>query len=309
MPFPLLTVEQACEALASVGIRVSTAALHVEPRDERWVVRLPPGRLAWFAVSREGRARLATERRVLRVLEARCRFRAPRVLHEGADGDFDVRAMLPGETDPFRLFDATARDPALAARIGAAIGALLANQHLHVPAADVADWLPGRPRWPALSDELRAQLPLVVDDAALLDRIDAVLSAYDAVTVADRDRVLVHADVGFHNLGVDPESLVVHGIFDYDGAAFADRHHDFRYLVFLRDDEPLLEGALAVYEPAVGLPISRDRVTLYNAACAVAFLAHRAGTRPNERPCGRTLDEDLGWTRAAVTRALVAVRT
>src|SRR2546427_4524466 len=34
---------------------------------------------------------------------------------------------------------------------------------------------------------------------------------------------------GFHNLAIDATSLAVSGLFDYDGAAWADRHHDFRY--------------------------------------------------------------------------------
>jgi hypothetical protein len=37
-----------------------------------------------------------------------------------------------------------------------------------------------------------------------------------------------------------------------EDAAWADRHQDFRYLVFAHDDEEMLDGALEVYEPAVG---------------------------------------------------------
>jgi aminoglycoside phosphotransferase (APT) family kinase protein len=50
--------------------------------------------------------------------------------------------------------------------------------------------------------------------------------------VAARDRALVHGDLGLHNLALDPETDAVNGVFDYDGAAWADRHHDFRYLPF-----------------------------------------------------------------------------
>jgi hypothetical protein len=34
----------------------------------------------------------------------------------------------------------------------------------------------------------------------------------------------------------------VHGLFDYEGAAWADRHHDFRYLAFDLDRDELLGG-------------------------------------------------------------------
>jgi hypothetical protein len=45
-------------------------------------------------------------------------------------------------------------------------------------------------------------------------------------------------------------------------------------------------------------------VILYNAASAITFLAYRAGTAPDERSCGRTLAQDLAWTRQAVARVL-----
>jgi aminoglycoside phosphotransferase (APT) family kinase protein len=147
-------------------------------------------------------------------------------------------------------------------------------------------------------------MPRVLHDAALQEGIDAVLSAYDAAEPAADDRVLVHGDLGLHNLAVDPETYAVRGVFDWDGAAWADRHHDFRYLIFHPVNDALLEAAIAVYEPVVGRTISRARVALYNAACAIGFLADRAGTAPEDRPCGRTLAEDLAWTRDAVTRAL-----
>ena len=96
------------------------------------------------------------------------------------------------------------------------------------------------------------------------------------------------------------------GVFDWDGAAWADRHHDFRYLIFHPVNDALLEAAIAVYEPAVGCSIVRDRVRLYNAACAVGFLADRGDASPDARPCGRTLAEDLAWTRGAVDVVLAS---
>lgn len=122
--------------------------------------------------------------------------------------------------------------------------------------------------------------------------------------VADADRALVHTDVGFHNLGIDPRTFAVQGIFDYEGAAWADRHHDFRYLVFDFDGYDTLDAASETYESATGYAIQRGRVLLYNAACAVTFLAFRAGISPDVRWCGRTLAEDVRWSQHAVTSAL-----
>ena len=113
--------------------------------------------------------------------------------------------------------------------------------------------------------------------------------------------MLVHGDLGFHNIAVDPGTDELLGVFDYDSAAWADRHHDFRYLVFGDDDESVLDGALEVYEPAMAVRIDRSRVRLCNAACAISFLAFRCGVPPEARSCGRTLAEDLAWVRAALS--------
>src|SRR5215470_10995447 len=129
-----------------------------------------------------------------------------------------------------------------------------------------------------------------------------VIERYEAVPIRADDRVLIHGDVGLHNLALDPESDAVNGIFDYDSAAWADRHHDFRYLLFDVAREDMLDAALEIYEPEVGRMIDRDRVRLYNAACAVSFLAFRVGTAPDQKSCGRTLAEDLRWVRTALSK-------
>src|SRR5580704_17089859 len=122
----------------------------VEARGERWMVRLPEQRLAWFAASELGRERLVTERRVLRLLEARCRFGAPRVLLEGSGGDLDVRTIVPGDADPWNVYAAVRADTDAASHPGVAVGTILAEQHTLIHAADVEGWvLPRAPEWPA----------------------------------------------------------------------------------------------------------------------------------------------------------------
>ena len=132
------------------------------------------------------------------------------------------------------------------------------------------------------------------------------MDAYEEVSVEEADQALVHADVGFHNLAIDPESHTVNGIFDYGGAAWADRHHDFRYLVFDLERYEMLEAASSAYEAVAGRRIRRDRVLLYNAACAISYLAFRVGIKADERWCGRTLAEDLRWSNHAIAKVLDA---
>lgn len=303
-PLESLDPARASQLLGAAGLDLRPSELSVEAHEERWLVRLPNRQLAWFAASAPGLARLRAERRVLRLLEARCSFAAPRVLFESADGELDVRSMVPGTRDPFSVFVEARARRELAVEMGRAIGAILAEQHSRIGAADVAEWLPLRPAWPEPRDWIRERLPRVVDDGGLIARAEAVIDTYESVAVEDSDRALVHTDVGFHNLGIDPHSFAVHGIFDYDGAAWADRHHDFRYLVFDLDRYEMLDAAAAAYATVVGYEIQRSRVLLYNAACAVSFLAYRAGIRPDVRWCGRTLPEDIAWSEHAIAKAL-----
>jgi len=53
--------------------------------------------------------------------------------------------------------------------------------------------------------------------------------------------------------------------------------------------------------------IDRSRVRLYNAACAISFLAFRRGVPPDARSCGRTLAEDLRWVRFALSSIGIGV--
>jgi hypothetical protein len=297
--FPALTAEAACAALRDAGLDVSPADVSVQRRDDRWAVALPGDRMAWFAATDGARRRIAVERKVLRLLAERCAFAAPRVLFAGVG--FDVRAIVPGIIDPWGIYRRARQDAALARQIGHSVGHILAQQHTRVTAADVAGWLPEPVAWPEPRAWIMERVPDVVDDARLFAAIDRTLDAYEALAVDPADRVLVHGDIGLHNLAFDPATLEVRGMFDYDSAAWADRHHDFRYLADLAYDD-MLEAALAVYQPAVGCTLSRQRIWLYNAACACSYLAFRRGVPAEQNWCGRTLAEDLGWVRGALDR-------
>jgi aminoglycoside phosphotransferase (APT) family kinase protein len=221
---------------------------------------------------------------------------------EARDGSFDVRVPVPGVCRPAELYARLRQDRESSAKIGAALGALLAQQHTRIGASEVRAWLPAQPSWPLSRTEIEQRLPRVIDDAELQRATLALIERYQAQTVADSERVLAHCDLGVHNIAVDPDSFALAGVFDYEGAAWADRHHDFRYLVFDFQDFTMLDAACAAYEAGGGAAIERERVLLYNAACAVSYLADRAGAAPDERPAGRTLAEDLHWIQLALAR-------
>jgi len=298
---PIPTPETVAEALREAGLSVAPDHIVLEARDDRWLARLPEGMLAWFPANARGVERLAAERRVLRLLAARCSFLVPRIMFE-AESAWDVRVAVPGIVEPWALYERIRADAGLARRIGSQIGAMLAEQHTLIHEGDVVPWLPAQPEWPEPLAKVRRDLPHVVDDPALLADIGRVLDAYEGVAVAAADRVLVHGDLGLHNMAIDLVTSEVRGLFDYDGASWADRHHDFRYLLFDEAGDDVLEAALAAYEPAVGHTLRGDRIRLYNAACAIGFLAFRRGVAPTDRSCGRTLAQDLRWVRGAMAR-------
>ena len=289
--------DRAAAALAEAGFACDAGTLQIYPREGFFGARLPDDRMAWFPLDEQGRAALATERRVLRLLQAHCRFSAPRVIHESESG-WDLRELVPGVVDPFGVYARIRSDSAFGYALGEDLGRVLAEQHTRIPAAELAGWLPTVPGWPNLDDI--PHLPQVVDDAELLSRIDAALRRYADVVRAVSDPVLVHTDLGPHNFAVSSAGDRLTGVFDYRGAVFGDRHRDFTYMIFQMAEEPVLDGALAVYEPATGFRIDRERVRLFNAVSAIGFLAFRHGHAPDEAWCGRTLAEDLAWTNAAL---------
>jgi aminoglycoside phosphotransferase (APT) family kinase protein len=289
--------------LRDEGLDVDPAALELLPRDDRFAVRLPGARMGWFPVNLRGLRRMQRERRILDLIARHCAFAAPRVLIASEAG-WDVRAMVEGEFDPFGVYHRVIAEPDFARTVGQGFGAVLAQLHTAIPRAALAGgWLPRRPAWPPPIAWTQKRLPKVTDDAGLIDRSLKLLGRYEAAERQVAQRVLAHTDLGFHNAVIDPQSGAVAGVFDFDGAAYCDPHHDFRYLLLDETDETLLEAAVAVYEAQTGVVLDHDRLRLLNAACAVAFLAYRAGSAPDAAPAGRTLAEDLRWTSMALARA------
>jgi aminoglycoside phosphotransferase (APT) family kinase protein len=296
---------EASARLSAAGFEVAIAELRPDPREERTMFAMPGARAAWFAGSDAGRVRLRHEARVLRLLAQRCSFEVPRVLFESADAALQVRALVPGNPTPFEWYRVAQSSPEKAREFGSSIGAILAEQHRRIQEVDVAGWSRRALLWPLPRPQVREALGRVVSDRVLGARCDRVLAMKEEVQVVPSDCALVHGDLGFHNAVLDPDTLRVIGVYDYDGAGWVDRHYDFRYLVFDESDgalDQVLEGALAVYEPLVGVALSRARIRLYNAASAVGFLASRDGHAPDENWCGRTLSEDLAWTEYALSR-------
>ena len=285
--------------LRLAGIAIDGPRLRVESRNGRILVHLDDDRIAWFPEEPGGLVAIKNERRILRLIEKYCRFRAPRILYEDAEG-WDVRAMVPGvaATD---FLTQVRTDPGGASRTGAALGRILAEQHTRVPAFELG-WLPRIPSWP--QPAAVANLPKVIQDAGLLARINSALEHREKIAVSVSDAVLVHGDLGPWNLAVSAATGEVQGVFDYGDAVFGDRHQDFKYMQFHRAEEQvMLEAAIETYEEATRVILDRGRIRFFNAIEAIGFLGFRFGHAPEERWCGRTFNEDVEWTTSALEAA------
>jgi len=260
--FAVLTPAAACRALREAGFAHRAEALRIDAREERWAVSLPDGRIAWFPGSEAGAMRLAVERRVLGLLSRRCSSPVPESLFV-SNSSFDVRRMVPGRCDPWGLYRRCQADRQLAQKIRRAIGQILVEQHTRIVEADAVGWLRQHVPWPETGAWIGERLPRVIDDRGLIRSLADVIEEYEGVAVNPADRALVHGDLGLHNLALD-QADAVNGVFDYDGAAWADRHHDFRYLLFDVERDDMLDAALRIYEPAVTRSLDRNRIRLYN---------------------------------------------
>jgi aminoglycoside phosphotransferase (APT) family kinase protein len=299
---PHLTAEITASILAELGVDLPSAHVALEQREDRWLIRCPDARIVWIAGTERGCSVLDRERRLLRILDGSLPFAVPVVLAVTADGAADLRTLVPGEVDPWAVYHRVIGDDPFGSRLGRELGNALAALHALRVREAVESWLPHEPEWPISLGPIMEALQRVVDDRHIHAGAESVLDSYRSITrsLPRHERVLVHGDLGFHNLALSPETQTLSGIFDWAEACWSDHHLDFRHLLADADHQTLFEAAVSSYTTGGGRPIMRSRVLLYNAVWAISFLAYRDGVSPDIRWCGRTLAEDLAWTRRAL---------
>jgi aminoglycoside phosphotransferase (APT) family kinase protein len=274
---------------------VPPQAIELEHRGWRWHATLPGDRMMFVPVDDDGAHRLVGERRLLAEIGPRLSFAVPRPL--GAiDGPVDVRQRVRGEPG-VGWTHRIAEDVGLAAAFADDLARVLAELHralddheLRTLARPVrADEYPlAEPRLRPVIASLPAEIRGLSHSA--LDRYAALEPEPD---------VLVHNDLALHNLAFDPSTLRVAGLFDFEEAARAGRHRDFKYMPSY--GPRITERVLDLYRERSGTTIDVARMRLLHFASALSFWAWReADPVGHDRGSGRDRDVALAWVGMAL---------
>ncbi|HET6521643.1 MAG TPA: aminoglycoside phosphotransferase family protein, partial [Geminicoccaceae bacterium] len=209
----------------------------------------------------------------------------------------DVITRIPGE----ELTDAryAALDRPRRRRLADDLARFLAGLHRpELAARAAAAGVPARSPWPLPAERIVAQVSPLLADAGRVRFLETAMGEYDAIQVADGDRVLVHNDLREDNMGFDPEAGRLCGVFDFGDVALDDRHRDFRG--FPSIDLHLHDAVMRGYARLTGRELSRRRTLLYNAAGELSHLVHLLETGEDGRaaelvgPCLAELMRRLG---------------
>jgi hypothetical protein len=114
----------------------------------------------------------------------------------------------------------------------------------------------------------------------------------------------VHNDVAVHNLVFERSTMRAIGVFDFEEAARAGRHRDFKSLPSY--GPTITARVLDLYRDRTGVTIDVSRVRLLHFAYALSFWTWRKDDPDaHDRLSGRDRDVALAW----VGLALFATRT
>jgi aminoglycoside phosphotransferase (APT) family kinase protein len=278
-------------------VGVAPEELQLTRRDWRWQATLPGERMLHIPVDALGARRLAGERRLLRALAPRVSFAVPDPLGP-LDGPLDLRRRVAGDTG-MRLHWSTLEDPARAERYAEDLARVLAELHGAFAPAELRAVAPPPDvvEYPRPVPGLRAVVASLPAD--IHARLHAALDRYATLDPDGPEPVLVHGDLGTHNLAFDPETRRVVGLFDFEGATAHDRHHDFKYLPSF--GPRVMRRVLDGYRARSGATIDVGRVRLVHLATALSFWAWReADPDGHDARSGRDRDQALAWVGHAL---------
>jgi aminoglycoside phosphotransferase (APT) family kinase protein len=298
--FREVTPEAVAAALRETGEAIAPSELAPMHHDWRWHVRLPGDRMLLVPTDDAGARRLQRERRLLAALAPRVTFAVPRPLDD-VDGPLDIRQRVPGEVG-MHLHWSTLEDPVLATAYAGDLARVLAELHVAFSPTEAAA-LAGAQRpetYPLPAERLVAVVGSL--PAEVHHRVRAAIDRYTEILAAPADLVLVHGDVGTHNLAFVPGTRRVAGLFDFEEASCADRHLDFKHLPSY--GPRVLGLVLDDYRERTGVAIDIPRMRVLHLMTALSFWAWREDDpEAHDRLSSRDRDQALAW----IGHALFAV--
>ena len=303
-----ITPESLCVALnRATSLRLAPRDVVLAYHHWRWVAHLPDQRIAFVADTVDARQRLARERQLLRLLADRAHFRVPRVEWVDPHGNWDIRLKVLGEaglTLTYTIHHQRILDePAIAQRTGQRLGQILGELHSVITPEEARQLAPSEPPLATSIERTRGNMAIGIDDAALTAQVQEVFERFDALEIGDDEVVLVHGDLGSHNVAFEPETSEVLGVYDFDTVACVDRHWDFKYLHSYT--LPFRQAVLEAYRRHTGIIPDPQRITLYHALTALAYLAWRVDDpEAHDQLSGRDKAGAYWWVQQAVAWAL-----
>src|SRR5215831_11715968 len=263
-----ITPESLCVALnRATSLRLAPGDVVLAYHHWRWVAHLPDQRIAFVADTENARQRLARERQLLQLLADRVYFGMPRVEWVDPHGNWDIRLKVPGEAGLTltyakhhqRILD----EPAMAQRTGQRLGQILGELHSVISPEEARQLAPSAPPLAISVERTRVNVVVGIDDAALQAQVQEVFARFEALEIGDDEVVLVHGDLGSHNVAFEPETSEVLGIYDFDAIACVNRHWDFKYLHSYTP--PFRQAVLEAYRRHTGVIPDPQLITLYHA--------------------------------------------
>jgi DNA-binding CsgD family transcriptional regulator/aminoglycoside phosphotransferase (APT) family kinase protein len=279
---------------------VAEPIINIFDGEDRYICELPGCRFAVVADNPRGVERMRGERAILRALADSTFQRVPQVLTVSDDDTVELRAGVPGRSRIPDLVERL-RVEDVGRKVIRQIATLLVELHSALSPEVAIDLTKDIEMWPPSSTWVKERLPHVLSDQGLISELNGVLDYYDRIEI--RKCVLCQGDPTFQNMAFS-EELNINGIFDFYTATACEPEWDMRYLWFedTAQAAELRDLGIATYAELSGYQPDRERVLLYNAISAIAYLAFRKGIDANTLWCGRTLAGDLAWTRAALDK-------
>lgn len=292
-------LDQALQIVNLLGIVASRSDLVLDQREKRIMIHVPGNMMLIFPTCDEGRCIQQRERNILNRLTDRATFAVPCVEKVAEDESWELRKKVPG-VNGITIYERLLIDDNLAQRTAITAGRILGELHSIFHETE-AQTLGTHPIFWVPLDVIREKLARYLPDEYLKAQIYCLIDKINDIEVSKEDLVFLHGDFGVHNMALNPESLELNGIFDFEEASFGDRHWDLKYLYSY--SETFISNLLHEYQEVTGVTLSKDKLVLYHALTATAFLANRIDQPAGDYICGRTLEQDLRWTNEAVRRA------